>query len=123
MSLEEQQRQGNGPVSLLKTSRRLDKPPNARAPALKTQDSISPPLHTPGHSYRQRLDDSTLQRMMPVMPIWSPGNELALVAGCAHVWWLDLSGPFGDCPVGVDWTIELPDGPALTAMWRDARPL
>ncbi|MDA3960272.1 MAG: hypothetical protein PF961_05750 [Planctomycetota bacterium] len=44
------------------------------------------------------------------MPIWRQDDELSLVAGCASVWWLDLSGPFGDCPTGVDWTILLPDG-------------
>ena len=44
------------------------------------------------------------------MPIWANGDELSVVAGSAAVWWLDLSGPFGDCPAGVDWTIELPDG-------------
>lgn len=44
------------------------------------------------------------------MPIVRGDDDLSLVAGAAGVWWLDLTGPFGDSPAGVDWRIVLPDG-------------
>lgn len=54
------------------------------------------------------------------MPIWRCEERIHLVAGAATVLWLDLCSPFGDCPAGVDWTIELPEG--LTVLDSTRRP-
>ena len=54
-----------------------------------------------------------------MLPIW-PGTNPTLVADQASVWWLDLVSPFGDCPEGVDWTIQLPDG--LSVLPLEERP-
>lgn len=55
--------------------------------------------------------------------LWNHGDddEVTLVAGIAGIVWLDLASPFGDAPLGVDWTIDLPKGVRVLDLGRRPR--